>query len=370
MFAQASNIILLTGNLAGDFCLLADLGSKLLLSSLGSRTPDVLTAHHGRGIMLLLATVVIFPLSLSRGMRALEAASSCGMAVLALLFIVLTADAAETGFHGVTSGEVPLWSLNVRSAHIGEAFALIGFSFYLHPLMMPMLQEMPAGKTGVRIMSESVQFVILVVALGTYSYIGAMGAAAFGAETQGDIMMNDLVHTHNADLAFVIAMLVYLASCIPPLVISLRSYLAFILAGPRAPLSRRRFLALTVSIIALPLALVWRDPSMSETAFSLTGATGVCIVCYVIPVIVHLRLLFRLHAGDGGAQEPLAGGDAERRAGRGDVESGDLRGDNVAYAPKPSSATAWVVQVAWPLLVLVVGCMLSGLALYTALYGH
>ena len=226
------------------------------------------------------------------------------------------------------------------------------------------------GKPGVGIMSDSVQFVILVVALGTYSYIGAMGAAAFGAETQGDIMMNDLVHTHNADLAFVIAMLVYLASCIPPLVISLRSYLAFILAGPRAPLSRRRFLALTVSIIALPLALVWRDPSMSETAFSLTGATGVCIVCYVIPVIVHLRLLFRLHAGDGGAQEPLAGGDAERRAGRGDVESGDLRGDNVAYAPKPSSATAWVVQVAWPLLVLVVGCMLSGLALYTALYGH
>ena len=71
--------------------------------------------------MLLLIICVIFPLSLCRGIHALEIASSCGMFVLAALCAVLTADAVHNGFAGVTSGDVPLWTLNWRSAHIGEA---------------------------------------------------------------------------------------------------------------------------------------------------------------------------------------------------------------------------------------------------------
>lgn len=50
------------GNLTGDFCLLADLGSKSLTASLGDAAPWILVSNHGRGIMLLLVLGVIFPL--------------------------------------------------------------------------------------------------------------------------------------------------------------------------------------------------------------------------------------------------------------------------------------------------------------------
>jgi amino acid permease len=79
---QAANIVLLAGNLTGDVALLSDLGSKLLKASLESDAPEVLTAHHGRGIMLLLVATVILPLSCLRQMRALEHSSSAGVLVL------------------------------------------------------------------------------------------------------------------------------------------------------------------------------------------------------------------------------------------------------------------------------------------------
>ena len=168
-------------------------------------------------------------------MRALETVSTIGMSVILALFAVLTYDAVASGFRGVTSGEVPLWSLSGASgAAVADAFALIGFSFYLHPLMMPMLSEMPPGPVGVRILSDSVTLVIMGVAFVTISFLGAMGAAAFGDDTQGDIMMNQLLPPGLPSLLFALAMLLYLASCIPPIVLSLRCYLDFIIAGPRA----------------------------------------------------------------------------------------------------------------------------------------
>lgn len=54
--------MLCTGNLTGDFSLLADLGSKSLTASLGDDAPWILVSNHGRGIMLLLVLGVIFPL--------------------------------------------------------------------------------------------------------------------------------------------------------------------------------------------------------------------------------------------------------------------------------------------------------------------
>ena len=190
------------GNITGDLCLLADLGTKSLRHAWGDAAPAILTDHHGRGAMLLLTVAVIFPLSLSRGLRALEHASTAGLGVLLLLFAVLTADAVGSGFRGITSGDVPLWSVNWHSSHIAEAFSLIGYSFYLHPLMMPMLREMPPGAKGVGIMSDAVTVVIMGVALVTYSYVGAMGAAAFGKGTAGDVMMNHLLDSHWASLVW------------------------------------------------------------------------------------------------------------------------------------------------------------------------
>ena len=382
--AQAANIVLLAGNLTGDLCLLADLGSKCLVASLGTHAPALLTLNHGRGVMLLLTAAVIVPLSLLRSMHALEHASSAGVLVLLALCAVLTADAAGSGFAGVASGEVPLWTLNWRSGHVAEAFALLGFSFYLHPLMMPMLQDMPPGARGVRIMSRAVAAVVPGAALAAICYIAAMGAAAFGARTQGDIMLNNLLHARWASLALAVAMLTYLSTCIPPLVLSLRAYLDFIVAGPRAAFSARRHAALTAAIIALPLALAWRDPSLSETAFSVTGATGVCVVCYVVPVLAHFRLLFgkpgvALQALPGDGQPTDVGGGAAEpllpvAGGRGDMDGspvsaiqGVVAGEQVEYTRPPKGAAGWIRDVVLPLGVLALGCSLSSIALYTAL---
>jgi Transmembrane amino acid transporter protein len=126
VFAQLSNVVLLTGNLTGDICLLADLGFKSLTGTLGDRAPLVLTRHHGRGIMLVLTASVIVPVSLCRGMRAMEHVSSGGLFILAALLAVLTGDAIVGGFRGVTSGEVPIWWLPADSSSVPEAFALLG----------------------------------------------------------------------------------------------------------------------------------------------------------------------------------------------------------------------------------------------------
>ena len=50
----------------------------------------------------------------------------------------------------------------VQSAeHLPEAFAVLGFAFYLQPMMMPLLHDMPAGPVGLNITSTAVKIVIL-----------------------------------------------------------------------------------------------------------------------------------------------------------------------------------------------------------------
>jgi hypothetical protein len=39
------------------------------------------------------------------------------------------------------------------SAELPEAFAVLGFAFYVQPMLMPLLHEMPPGRAGVRVMS-------------------------------------------------------------------------------------------------------------------------------------------------------------------------------------------------------------------------
>ena len=62
------------------------------------------------------------------------------------------------------------------TADLPEAVAVLGFAFYVQPMLMPLLHEMPAGPLGVRITSTAVRWVVIAVAsavscsayLGTY----------------------------------------------------------------------------------------------------------------------------------------------------------------------------------------------------------
>ena len=185
---------------------------------------------------------------------------------------------------------------------------------------------------------------------------------------------------------FVLLMLTYLAASIPPLVITLRSYIDFILAGSRAAHVQARLLALTVSIIGVCLTLAWQNPSLSEKAFAFTGATGVCIVCYVIPVLAHFRLMFRtkvpvahlppermsvqeplLYLPDGSRDAVDAAATGPGSSGRGASEGAGSDPCVAHYMRPPRSPLGWLAHVVAPLTVLVVGCVLSGLALVSAI---
>jgi hypothetical protein len=59
------------------------------------------------------------------------------------------------------------------------------YAFYMQPMMMALLPEMPAGPTGTRIMQRAVATTLYGVAFAIYAATGLFGAALFGRETQG-----------------------------------------------------------------------------------------------------------------------------------------------------------------------------------------
>jgi sodium-coupled neutral amino acid transporter 11 len=71
-----------------------------------------------------------------------------------------------------------------------EAFAVMGFAFYCQPMLMPLLHEMPRGERGLRLTSGASSVTILVVATLVYGTLGVFGAARYGLETEGNILVN------------------------------------------------------------------------------------------------------------------------------------------------------------------------------------
>lgn len=141
-----------------------------------------------------------------------------------------------------------------------------------------------------------------------------------------------------------------------------------------------RFLALTVGIVAVPVTLAWGNPSLSERAFALTGATGVCIVCYIIPIVVHFLLLFPCKAhtdrvpsipAQNGGEDSMASSAAARwlleeetlQSDGPEESSGHLHTTMKRYAPRPGTLWEWAGQALVPAAVLMIGCILSVLAL-------
>lgn len=126
--------------------------------------------------------------------------------------------------------------------------------------------------------------------------------------------------------------------------------------------------------------MAWGNPSLSERAFALTGATGVCIVCYVIPIVMHFMLLFPRKARPGSvpsipAHNGSEGSMASSAAARWLLEEEALQSDGPEessahpqatvkqYAPRLTTLWDWAGQALVPVVVLLIGCVLSVLAL-------
>lgn len=59
------------------------------------------------------------------------------------------------------------------------------FAFYMQPMMMALLPEMPAGAIGVNTMTRAVHTTLYGVAFTIYAAMGLFGASLFGQDTKG-----------------------------------------------------------------------------------------------------------------------------------------------------------------------------------------
>ncbi len=58
-----------------------------------------------------------------------------------------------------------IWGVHVQlSTELPEAFAVLGFAFYVQPMLMPLLHEMPPGQASVGITCTAVRIVVGIVA--------------------------------------------------------------------------------------------------------------------------------------------------------------------------------------------------------------
>lgn len=85
----------------------------------------------------------------------LDRAAAVGLFPLAVLLITMGVDAAATGFPALRSGQLPLVRFEVGD--MAEATALLGYAFYMQPMLMPLLHDLPhGGGVGARVLQRAV----------------------------------------------------------------------------------------------------------------------------------------------------------------------------------------------------------------------
>ena len=319
---QASLVLLLFGTVCGDIALLAEVAPRSLARlfppaaaanaalAAAAAAPGFLREHQhrlwshrrlllrqiplpgGRLCAALLTLLVVAPLCFLRRMRSLEAAAAGGVAVVAALVAAVVSSAVLSGAPALASGEFPVWR-PVSPAALPEAAAVLGFAFYLAPVLFPLLHELPPPPRGPRLAARASRGVTALVAPVVYGCLGVAGAARHGRATAGSLLANEWLGGGRAEGLLDAAAVAYLSVSIPPMQHALRYTLEAMVAGEDAPPCDRRRAALTAGPLAAALAVALAAPQGAEKIFAVTGAVPVCAVCYVIPAVIHLSLLFR-----------------------------------------------------------------------------
>eukprot|EP00877_Chromochloris_zofingiensis_P007157 jgi/Chrzof1/2695/Cz11g25150.t1 len=292
VFTQASLIVLLWGTMCGGLALISDVGYIMVTRAFEDEHPYAGWVN-GRSCMILVALLVLYPLCLQRHMRELETAATAGVVLVLLLIGLLGVKAVEEGFPAIQNGELPLWSLKV-DGHLPEAFSVVGYAFYMQPMMMPLLAEMPPGATGAVVMQKAVHVTLYGTAFLVYFAMGLLGASIFGQETEGNIMVNQIVDGKAACVALYGAMLLYLSLGMTTTQYALRASLDLLWFGDHAPFTWTKQVLLTTLTVGSSLAVALIIPTYAEKIYSVVGATAVCIVCYVIPVFIQLQCFRRI----------------------------------------------------------------------------
>jgi len=167
----------------------------------------------------------------------------------------------------------------------------------------------PADRLRAAAVLEAALHVTMVIAFVVYTLLGVCGVVAFGGDTSEDILLN---FDGAPGVVLDAGMVLYLAVCFAPTCHALRSVVyglldsAFGTSQPPAAapsddesglspfvqdprhwkhhLRRVAFLNGSAAAVALFVP-------RSETLFAITGAVGVSVVCYIFPLLMHIRLV-------------------------------------------------------------------------------
>lgn len=288
LISQVTMFMLLFGTQCASAALLGDCGSLFIKGVLQDRVSlpsDTVVNWLG---LILLTGAVVLPLSLKKQIRSLEHAAAAGTALVVILLLIIASTCILDGFPALRSGDFPVFTIPKEFRRdIPESISILSFAFYLQPLLLPLLSEMPPGEDGLKLTCRALRHVTLGIAFLVYMALGLFAGMRYGHDTKGDILLNKwLPDEYEPILEILIAM--YIAVSVCPIVIAMR-YL--VMDFPLVP-SRMSNAAITSACVFSPALVVGFFPQESQLFFSISGATAVCLIAYVFPVLIHLSLYF------------------------------------------------------------------------------
>eukprot|EP00271_Cylindrocystis_brebissonii_P018776 TRINITY_DN545_c0_g1_i1.p1 TRINITY_DN545_c0_g1~~TRINITY_DN545_c0_g1_i1.p1 ORF type:complete len:559 (+),score=84.05 TRINITY_DN545_c0_g1_i1:373-2049(+) len=262
----------------------------------GQDVPHWFTYKDSTGAvpMLLFTAIIAFPLCLVRQMRSLENVGYAGFVIVVSLGLVVMISSCVEGLPALVTGELQLAGFDSIGA-LAQAASVFGFVFVNQTTMILLLLEMPGPpRSQARILSWAQRFTVLGFCFTMVTTVGFFGAAWFGKDTQGNILQNTLLGGGLLQGLLNILVALYITFVVPPMEIPAKNIVDSWLPGDKDHLPYlRHFLSTTIVIVGcLGVAIFFT--SGSNYLLVVTGATGVFMVAYLVPILNHFLLYFGL----------------------------------------------------------------------------
>jgi amino acid permease len=290
LVARISLVVLLFGSLCGNQAAISETASRALQLA----GYEWLASQHA--LILCGAMLLVMPPSLN-SLTEMVGLSMFGVGMMLvvtgyLLYVCVSSDSQMESFE-----------LGVRLEALPEAASTFGFAFYVQPCVLPMLRSLPPGPTGARVLERATHLTYVII-LFIYFTVGAAGLLYFGRDTPQDVLQG---FGGNGGALISGLFCLYLAATYAPIAVPLRESLVRLWLelrrGRGTPLGSPALMAefsrrvehdavpnavATCIICGLVFVVALVLPDASAALFALTGATGVCMVAYVLPAWTHL----------------------------------------------------------------------------------
>lgn len=210
----AGQVVLgLLGACIGFLCVIGDLATPVLGAALGGRA----------GVIMVFATLLVLPLAGCSRIHALRGSSALGVAAVVAVVGLLCAQAVEH-----PSPTPPALAPTTASGFL-LAFPCVLYSVGNQVVGCNIFLDAPAATQRAFLRPAAAAFSIII---GLYCIAAVAGACAFGANAQGDVLLNFPL-TNNVASVFKCLMVVHVALVIPVDVVPLRRSAVFALRACR-----------------------------------------------------------------------------------------------------------------------------------------